>query len=209
MKEWKVTYQDVPYNFTTPHVLIIEAETEADARETAQDHLTRKGHGDMTHIRAVEEYTVQAEGSSEGGQMTKRFRVFNETDGLYAHPRTLSEKEAARFIEEFRQRFERQGYYLTARGERIPAAEVRLVLKPARKPDKLTTVQADHLKAWQASHPQIPLKLHQYWFVTSMDGGETWQLTDGPFDQREAWIVKETMKGKWAIVQIMSVEGAK
>jgi hypothetical protein len=42
--EWKVTYQDVPYHYTDPHVLLIEAENLEQAVATACDHLIRSGH---------------------------------------------------------------------------------------------------------------------------------------------------------------------
>jgi hypothetical protein len=53
------------------------------------------------------------------------------------------------------------------------------------------------------------IDLHQYWFITSADDGETWQLTDGPFTEREAFRVKEGMTAKWVIVQIKSAEGVR
>lgn len=43
MKRWKVTYQAVPYNYTTPGVLLIEAETPAEAFAVAYDALTNRG----------------------------------------------------------------------------------------------------------------------------------------------------------------------
>lgn len=42
--EFRITYQDVPFNYTTPHVLVIEAESKEQAFVTAYDHLTRAGH---------------------------------------------------------------------------------------------------------------------------------------------------------------------
>ena len=53
----------------------------------------------------------------------------------------------------------------------------------------------------------IAPNLHSYWFLTSMDGGESWQLTDGPFTEREANRVKDAMTGHWVIVQMTNVAG--
>jgi hypothetical protein len=58
------------------------------------------------------------------------FFIFNETDGLYAHPEPMTRAEADEFMVAFRQRFERQGYYASVSG-RIPLAELRLARIPA------------------------------------------------------------------------------
>ena len=75
-KTWKVVYQDVPFAHTQPGALLIEAETELDARITAADHLTRKGKavydeelkikGGRTHIRTIEVYTARPKGKVIG-----------------------------------------------------------------------------------------------------------------------------------------------
>lgn len=49
----------------------------------------------------------------------KRFLVYNLIDGVLACPDLLTLAEARRFIRSFPARFTRQGYYLTASGERI------------------------------------------------------------------------------------------
>lgn len=54
----------------------------------------------------------------------ERFIVMNETDGILASPDDFTDAEADQFIKEFPQRFERQGYYKTARGYRIPYDEI-------------------------------------------------------------------------------------
>ena len=54
--------------------------------------------------------------------------VYNSTDGVLAWPGPLPINLAREFIREFPKRYERQGFYLTATGERIPAESVKLVL---------------------------------------------------------------------------------
>ena len=56
-----------------------------------------------------------------------RYFVFNETDGIYAHPRPMARAKAEKFIAEFPKRFLAQGYYASAAG-RIPVSELRLSL---------------------------------------------------------------------------------
>jgi hypothetical protein len=57
-------------------------------------------------------------------------RVFNQTDGIYASPKKFKDEvEAQRFIDEFRKSFKKQGFYLTAGGERISPEEVQLVIE--------------------------------------------------------------------------------
>ena len=59
------------------------------------------------------------------------YRVFNATDGIYASEEEMSAKEADQFVQDFLDRFNRQGYYLTAAGERIPIDDVRLRVEEA------------------------------------------------------------------------------
>ncbi len=54
--------------------------------------------------------------------------VYNSTDGVLAWPEPLPVDQAREFIREFAKRYQRQGYYLTAKRERIPAENVKLVL---------------------------------------------------------------------------------
>ena len=44
MKTFMVTYQEVPFAYTTPHNLIIETESTVGAMRTAVIHLIKKGH---------------------------------------------------------------------------------------------------------------------------------------------------------------------
>ena len=61
------------------------------------------------------------------------FKVWNETDGILASPGGFKTRQAAEvFIKTFRKRFEIQGYYQTAGGERITPAEVNLVVRPTK-----------------------------------------------------------------------------
>jgi hypothetical protein len=54
------------------------------------------------------------------------YLVYNRTDAILADPRPMSRQEAEEFIRLFPKRFERQGYYKTFRGLRIPPEEVEL-----------------------------------------------------------------------------------
>lgn len=60
--------------------------------------------------------------------MNKRYHVYNATDGILAHPEAMTREEATAFVEAFRQRYTRQGYYLTARRHRIPPQAVHLTI---------------------------------------------------------------------------------
>jgi hypothetical protein len=53
-----------------------------------------------------------------------KFIVMNDTDGIMASPDVFTNEEADQFIQDFPKRFERQGYYKTARGYRIPYDEI-------------------------------------------------------------------------------------
>jgi hypothetical protein len=44
MKEFKVIYQDTPFDHTQPATLMVEAQSRAHAFITAYDYLVRKGH---------------------------------------------------------------------------------------------------------------------------------------------------------------------
>ena len=60
-------------------------------------------------------------------QTTKdEWLIFNATDGVMAHPEAMKESEIEPFIRAFRNRFNRQGYYLTSRGFRIAPADIKL-----------------------------------------------------------------------------------
>lgn len=59
----------------------------------------------------------------------KRYVVFNRTDGIFADPRIMTLDEARAFVRDFPMRFAHQGYYLTAKRERIrPEAVVLEIL---------------------------------------------------------------------------------
>ncbi len=57
---------------------------------------------------------------------SKRFLVYNLTDGIVAHPDLMTLAEARRFVRDFPGRFAGQGYYLTVRRERIRPEDVSL-----------------------------------------------------------------------------------
>ncbi len=52
--------------------------------------------------------------------------VYNSTDGVLAWPGPMPIAEAREFVRNFPKRYERQGYYRTAMGERIPPDKVKL-----------------------------------------------------------------------------------
>lgn len=61
------------------------------------------------------------------------YRLWNETDQLFASPRTYrSEKQAKADADIFRKRIEIQGYYLTVEGKRIAPEDVQLKIVPAK-----------------------------------------------------------------------------
>lgn len=41
--QWQIIYQNVPYNYTSPRTLVIEADSQEAALVTAYDHLVRSG----------------------------------------------------------------------------------------------------------------------------------------------------------------------
>jgi hypothetical protein len=60
------------------------------------------------------------------------FMLWNETDKLFASPDEFeTEAQAESFAERFRQRFVRQGYYLTFDRRRIAPEDVELLVIPA------------------------------------------------------------------------------
>jgi hypothetical protein len=69
---------------------------------------------------------------ADGGMMAKGgYVVFNYTDNIYASNEVFKTKrEAKEFIENFRNRFNQQGYYRTNYGERIPTNQIDLEVIP-------------------------------------------------------------------------------
>jgi len=64
--------------------------------------------------------------------------VLNQTDGVMASPEVFpSKKEAKDFVEDFRKRFEKQGYYLTSNQKRIDPSNIRLEIKDVEGKEKL------------------------------------------------------------------------
>ena len=68
----------------------------------------------------------------DGGMMAKGgYVVFNYTDNIHASNEVFkTKKEAKEFIENFRNRFNQQGYYRTNYGERIPTNQIDLEVIP-------------------------------------------------------------------------------
>jgi hypothetical protein len=58
------------------------------------------------------------------------YRVFNDTDGIYASEGEMHWERAGKFMEQFHERFKAQGYYRTALGQNIPLEQIRLCLEP-------------------------------------------------------------------------------
>jgi hypothetical protein len=58
-----------------------------------------------------------------------RYLIFNETDGVYAHPEPVSARKARRIVRAIRRRYGAQGYYSSVAG-RIPVSELRFRLIP-------------------------------------------------------------------------------
>lgn len=69
--------------------------------------------------------------------MSELYRVFNATDGIYASPDGMSDADADQFIHDFRRRFEEQGYYLDAQGQRLDPNQVILEKRPVDAEDEL------------------------------------------------------------------------
>lgn len=61
--------------------------------------------------------------------MRERFRIYNDTDGIPAHPGTVTREEGERTIAGIRERVKTQGYYASVRG-RIPIEDLALRLEP-------------------------------------------------------------------------------
>ena len=56
-------------------------------------------------------------------------RVFNATDQIYASPKKFKDDQAAqKFIDELRATFKKQGFYLTANGDKIKPEELELTI---------------------------------------------------------------------------------
>ena len=70
--------------------------------------------------------TSKGAGGSDEAAGERRFLVYNRTDGIIAHPALMTFAEAKEFIRRFPERFSRQGYYLTASRDRVPACAVEL-----------------------------------------------------------------------------------
>lgn len=61
----------------------------------------------------------------------EQFLVYNDTDGVFASPSSMSLEEAYWFVKDFPKKYQGQGYYLTADGFRINPEDVVLVILEA------------------------------------------------------------------------------
>ena len=57
----------------------------------------------------------------------KKYRVFNDTDQVYASPDEMTWDQAVSFMLDFVTHYRDQGFYYSVRG-RIPLSELRLVV---------------------------------------------------------------------------------
>jgi len=71
----------------------------------------------MKHVKLYENFDKLNE---------QMYVVMNRTDGFLASPKTMTDEEANKFIQDFPNRFKGQGYYLTSRRERIDPLDVEL-----------------------------------------------------------------------------------
>ena len=88
--------------------------------------------GGKTAKRAHLAETLMKTTHEKGGEPGGLVVIFNETDGIYAHPVPMTTEKAEEWIKKTRKAFkEHQGYYKTSKGERINPDHVKYVLMPA------------------------------------------------------------------------------
>lgn len=63
----------------------------------------------------------------------RRYQVFNCTDGIWASPFPMTLEEAEEFVKDFPERYERQGYYLTASRQRSFPGGAQDITKRTRR----------------------------------------------------------------------------
>lgn len=59
---------------------------------------------------------------------TPKYQVYNETDGILADPRKMTMEQAQKFVNEFQNRFQSQGYYQTVHGTRVDPKDVKITI---------------------------------------------------------------------------------
>ena len=113
----------------------------ADAMKAAQGGSHTTGHAVVGYAR-IQVLVLEAHGVADlADDLTLQplairtedpaalYLVFNATDGVYASPDPMPKDVAEEFMLAFRKRFEAQGFYATANGCHIPAAELVLELQ--------------------------------------------------------------------------------
>ena len=74
-------------------------------------------------------------GSKKRSKEAIMLMLWNEEAGLFVSPEEFeTEEEANAYAKDFLARYAAQGYYLTARGQRIPVNSVRLDIVEVREP---------------------------------------------------------------------------
>jgi hypothetical protein len=110
-----------------------------------------EGIGSPALCRVAQTRATRRQNGRTGGMkmktQEKRFLVYNLTDGVLAYPELLTLAEARGLIWSFPNRFARQGYYLTASGERVRPELVEFDIVDAGADPPLglhSAVQATH-----------------------------------------------------------------
>jgi hypothetical protein len=71
----------------------------------------------------------QPGGATNAGRKGRQYAIFNATDGVWAHPDTVSRRQAKQIIRKLKERYEQQGFY-AAVGGHIPISMRSLKLIP-------------------------------------------------------------------------------
>lgn len=131
-------YKDKPYN-NLPSLYVNEVKKELLADQMAKGgKLVRRNDRDYpTGSAWTVEHNKRNKGEkweqyADGGGVGKGYKVFNYTDNIFASDKTFSNKtKANEFIKEFRQRYERQGYYRDNRMRKVDIKDIDLLAIPA------------------------------------------------------------------------------
>jgi hypothetical protein len=84
------------------------------------------GKSHMKSCKGKEGWKTLSEKKEEGVQ------IFNQTDSVYVSKKIFPTTEAARkFVDKYLDTYNKQGFYMTAKGDRIKPEEIRLILQPA------------------------------------------------------------------------------
>ena len=134
-------------------------------------------------VRSGYHYVKMEERFAKGGKVSKKYKVFNYTDNIYASNQTFNSiAEAKKFIKDFRKRFEAQGYYRDNRWNKIAPQHIDLevikanfnpyrfekggdvkalknISKALKKGSKIHKKQSEQLKGASISHKAQSKKL--------------------------------------------------